>query len=411
MMSNRTQVLGVFSRLIIYLLGIFSFIYVFRVLNVKNVIIGYFYTEPDVVKISDFEYDFKSLLFKNSGANDNEYFSRVNAKPVSNFDKTKKYTVTINGIQANRVYGDYTYINSNFTNTFISTQDTTLLTDTLNIKVNFYTEETIIVFTTQSGEKAVSLWSSYIAKNGFVLKIVEDNYIPQIEADNLTKYKVDLYFGSEIINSFYRTAINDFYLPVEYKGFKINSWEDEDNNYYINSTKDTIPFKDIKLYAVVDETRLNFSINQYTITKITKDIETTSDVKYSARLFLDNYSIADLDSSNIYELMNSTPKNYGFKFSVENFYVDYMDSDFMTNPNYVCHNSGSGFVVFYVARNPYNDATYKYNLKFTFSIKNNIVTPYLDIVICDDNESFKQFERDLENKVFNFNINIEIFKR
>lgn len=411
MMSNRTQVLGIFSRLIIYILGIFSFIYVFRVLNVKNAIIGYFYKEPEVVKISDFEYDFKSLLFTNSGASDNEYFARVNAKPVSNFDKTKKYTVTINGIHANRVYGDYNYINSNFTNTFLSTQDTTLLTDTLNIKINFYTEETMIVFTTQSGEQAINLWSSYIAKNGFVLKIVEDNYIPQIEADNLSKYKVDLCFGSEIINSFYRTAINDFYLPVEYKGFKINSWKDEDNNYYINSTKDTIPFKDIKLYAVVDETRLNFSINQNTITKVTKDIETTSDVKYSARFFLDNYSITDLDSSNIYELMNTTPKNYGFKFSVENFYVDYIDSDFMANPDYVCRNSGDGFVVVYVARNPYNDATYKYNLKFTFSIKNNIVTPYLDIVVRDDNGNFKQFERDLENKVFNFNINIEIFKK
>ena len=70
-MMNRTQVMGTFSRLIIYILGIISFVYVFKTLNVKNAIIGYFYKDPQIVKISDFEYDFKSMLFTNSGTNEN----------------------------------------------------------------------------------------------------------------------------------------------------------------------------------------------------------------------------------------------------------------------------------------------------------------------------------------------------
>ncbi len=407
-MSDIYKRTGIITSLIILILGLFSFVYVWRELNIKNAIIGYFYTEPEIVQINDFEYDITALLFTNSGANENEYFATANAKPVSNFDRTKKYTVTINDIQANRVYGDYSYINANFTNTFISTQDKELLTDTLNIKINFYTEGTKIVFTTQNGEQAISLWTSYIAKNGFRLKIIEDNYTPQIEADNLIDYKVDLYFEETIIKTFYHNAIDDFYLPVEYKGLKINSWRDDDNNYYTNSTRKELPLKTMNLYAVVDKTRLTFSFNKNTVIKTINN--TDNNAVHSAQLYLNKYSIEDLGTDNIYSTMCILPENYSYNFQVNNFYVEHISSQF-SKTNYVWHNSGDNFDLFTMKINYRSEATYKYNLNFYIYIKNNIATPYLEISINEDYECFNSFENDMTNNNINFEINIDVTKK
>lgn len=407
-MSDVFKRTGIIASIIIFILGFLAFTYCWKTLNVKNLILGSFYHEPEVVKISDFEYEIKSLLFTNSGANENEYFATANAKPVSNFDRTKKYTVTINNIQANRVYGDYSYINANFTNTFISTQDKELLTDTLNIKVNFYTEGTKIVFTTQNGEQAISLWTSYIAKNGFKLKIIEDNYTPQIEADNLIDYKVDLYFEETIIKTFYHNAIDDFYLPVEYKGLKINSWRDDDNNYYTNSTRKELPLKTMNLYAVIDKTRLTFSFNKNTVIKTINN--TNSNAVHSAKLYLNNYSIEDLGTDNIYSTMCILPENYSYNFQVNNFYVEHISSQF-SKTNFVWHNSGDNFDLFTMKINYRSEATYKYNLNFYIYIKNNIATPYLEISINEDYECFNSFENDMTNNNINFEINIDVTKK
>ena len=406
-MSDVFKRTGIIASIIIFILGFLAFAYCWKTLNVKNLILGSFYHEPEVVKISDFEYEIKSLLFTNSGTNENEYFATATAKPVSNFDRNKKYTLTINDIRANRDYGDYSYINANFTNTFISTQNKELLTDSLNIKVNFYTTETKIVFTTQNGEQAISLWTSYIAKNGFVIKIIEDNYTPQIEADNLIDYKVDLYFEETIIKTFYHNAIDDFYLPVEYKGLKINSWRDDDNNYYTNSTRKELPLKTMNLYAVVDKTRLTFSFNKNTVIKTINN--TNSNAVHSAKLYLNNYSIEDLGTDNIYSTMCILPENYSYNFQVNNFYVEHISSQF-SKTNYVWHNSGDNFDLFTMKINYRSEATYKYNLDFYIYIKNNIATPYLEISINEDYECFNSFEDDMANNNINFEINIDVTK-
>lgn len=407
-MSDVFKRTGIIASIIIFILGFLAFTYCWKTLNVKNLILGSFYHEPEVVKISDFEYEIKSLLFTNSGTNENEYFATATAKPVSNFDRNKKYTLTINDIRANRDYGDYSYINANFTNTFISTQNKELLTDSLNIKVNFYTTETKIVFTTENGEQAISLWTSYIAKNGFVLKIIEDNYTPQIEADNLIDYKVDLYFEETIIKTFYHNAIDDFYLPVEYKGLKINSWRDDDNNYYTNSTRKELPLKTMNLYAVIDKTRLTFSFNKNTVIKTINN--TNSNAVHSAKLYLNNYSIEDLGTDNIYSTMCILPENYSYNFQVNNFYVEHISSQF-SKTNFVWHNSGDNFDLFTMKINYRSEATYKYNLNFYIYIKNNIATPYLEISINEDYECFNSFENDMTNNNINFEINIDVTKK
>jgi len=130
---------------IIFMFGSFCIYDVNRMLNLTSTVIGYFKHTTDVVKINDFEYDITQLLFTNSGANENEYFGEVITDPVEGFDKTKKYAIEINGNNCGYINQNLGYVNANFMNTFYSTNNTVLLTDNLNIKVNFYKDGTKII--------------------------------------------------------------------------------------------------------------------------------------------------------------------------------------------------------------------------------------------------------------------------
>lgn len=410
-MSDVFKRTGIIASIIIFILGFLAFAYCWKTLNVKNLILGSFYHEPEVVKISDFEYEIKSLLFTNSGTNENEYFASATAKPVSNFDRTKKYTVTINDIQANRVYGDYSYINANFTNTFISTQDKELLTDTLNIKINFYTEGTKIVFTTQNGEQAISLWTSYIAKNGFVIKIVEDNYNQQIKVDNLKSYKTDLFFDEKLIKTINHNAIDDFYLPEDYMGFPIYSWRDDEGNYFTNNNRKELPLKEIKLYAVTKKTGLQFHFNNNTITKINE----ISDNSCKATLYLDSYSIEDLETDNIYLDIINLSKNYKAFVEVYDYYG--IVADATTNRSVYYNRTDNDCVNLIWVSSQFtvgsDELEYTCSFRFCLNISNNRVTPYLELWIYGnvvDNECLNSFTADMLNNNINFKINLSIGK-
>lgn len=185
---NRTGLIVLF---LICITGTFACFDLYTQLNIKNAVYGYFYSEPDSYTISDFEYSFTSLLFTNTGV-ENQYMATATLKAVDDFKSNKKYTVTINGNMCS-AETETNYINVCFTNKFNSISDETLLIDDLSIKINFYTDGTKIVFITNNGENAVKLWSSYIAKHGFVLKIVETDYSKgNVDVDTLVciKYSV-----------------------------------------------------------------------------------------------------------------------------------------------------------------------------------------------------------------------------
>lgn len=295
--------LGIIVILIVVAFGTFCCIDLGREFNIKSQIIGYFYTEPEVVKINDFEYDINALIFSNTGT-ENQYYASANAKPVSNFDNTKQYTITINGIPANKATNNNGYIDCDFTNKFLSTKSEEILTDTLNIKINFYKEGTKIVFITNNGEQAVKLWSSYIAKNGFSLKIVEDNFNATIKADNLKTYTLNLYYDNEIYQTINFNTFKDFELPQIIDNKKVNSWVDINNTIY---TKSTIPFENINLYAVVEIDNFSLSCNNDNILTIKHDaygafrynsekmnITKTQDIDFFNRLYLEE---TDFDCS------------------------------------------------------------------------------------------------------------------
>lgn len=249
-MSRNASIVGYIVFVLIYIFGTFCCFDLIRQYNITSKVIGYFQHTTDVVKITDFEYDITSLLFTSSGAKENEYFAEVKTSPVEGFDKTKNYTILINDTKATNVKGEFSYINVEFMNTFNSTQDTELLTDILNIKINFFTDGTRIVFVTKNGEQAVKLWSSFIQKNGFKLKIVEDNFKSEIEADNIPEYAINLYVEDNLIDSlrFNFKTYDLLQLPKIINGRKVLYWKDLENNIYYK-----IPYKNINLYAVLDD--------------------------------------------------------------------------------------------------------------------------------------------------------------
>lgn len=188
MFRSEANRIGYIILAIILLFGTFCLYDLNRMLNLKSEIIGYFKHTETATKINDFEYDIQQLLFTNSGSNENEFFAEVLLSDViTGFDGTKNYNLLINNNETTRVNGNYGYINVDFMNIFNSTQDSILLTDTLNIKINFYKDSTKIVFITRGGEQAVKLWTGFIQKNGFNLKIIENDFDSTIEVDSLTE--------------------------------------------------------------------------------------------------------------------------------------------------------------------------------------------------------------------------------
>lgn len=240
-LAKRTGLIVIF---VIFLTGILACFDLYTKLNIKSAVYGYFYSEPEVIQINDFEYDITSLLFTNTGT-ENQYIAKATTKAVSGFDKNKKYTATINNNLCSTTTNT-DYINVTFTNQFNSTSDNIILTDELNIKINFYKDGTQLVFITNNGEKAVKLWSSYISKHGFKIKLVESGYTGQIQADNLPKYQLTLYANDEIYQVINFDFRKNFELPADIDGYEIKNWKDEENNIY---TKETLPLADKTLYA------------------------------------------------------------------------------------------------------------------------------------------------------------------
>ena len=53
-MINTREKIGVLVIFLFFIFGFYCFVEVYRTLNINNKVIGYFYTEPEIVKMSDF---------------------------------------------------------------------------------------------------------------------------------------------------------------------------------------------------------------------------------------------------------------------------------------------------------------------------------------------------------------------
>lgn len=469
-MKERDADLGKVFKIILVILAIFSYIYVFKTLNIKNTIIGSWYQEPNITQAAKFEYSVSSLLFTNSGTNKNEYFADAHAPIVEDFDKNKRYNITINGIEANRVAGNYSYVNANFTNKFISANNKEILTDTLNIKINFYTDGTRILFLTNQGEKSVDLWSSFIAKNGLVIKVIEDNYIPQMEADNIPTFTINLYDGETLLNSIETSAITtrtlpltingknvkkwldsegniytttplknidlyaEFYVPytinfysqdelietiiydfsgeinfpVEYNGFEIVSWQDENGNYY---TETNLPEQNINLYANFNTKKFNVSFNRNTITKIRTDYSiantTHSDAVLYARYMLNTFPINDVNKT-FFDDLGINSGSFSFTYTITNFY-DNVNS-FNTTRRFAGSSSSGVYFkeLIFVKRNDKDNCDCEFDVTF-YRDKNSNITIYLDFYVYKNEENYVSFKNDIATGTINFDISFSIF--
>lgn len=243
--KSFTKIVIVILYLVLVCTGVYSAFSLIRDYNIKSWIIGQFYEEPTVTKLSDFEYTFNSLLFNATG-NENEFICSATVSKVAGFDRTKEYTTTVNGELSKRVSGDYEFVSSIHTKKFYDVNNNELASDDLQITINFYENETAISLITRGGENALGYWQAFIKKNGLAIHVVETDYSSEIEADNLPKYELTLYALDEIYQTINFNAFKDFELPTNINGHEIKNWTDEYGNIY---TKETLPLENKSLYA------------------------------------------------------------------------------------------------------------------------------------------------------------------
>ena len=386
---------GLIVILVVIAFGSFCMFDLYRTLNISNMVIGYFKTNTDVVQISDFEYDINALLFTNSGDNENTYFATATGKAVSNYDNTKNYTVAINGIKANRVYDTNNYINSNFTNIFYSTNDTILLTDTLNIKVNFYTEGTKIIFLTQNGETAVSLWNSYIQKNGFKLTIIEDNFTPHMQADNLINYTINLYLDNVLKQSLIVNALSEESLPKYIDNKTVLSWKDINGNIYTE-----LPLQNINLYAEIQSDKIIFELSNDTITTIDCGVG-------HASYGIINRKITSLSDIDLLETIFDRSVIKTGQLKLQNFYGQnyvYNVTNSMIN-DYWSNSSEVGLTLDFWAT---EDLEILFEFRYNPSNNNVSYDSSVAFIQGTDIQTFNQFYQDNQNSYMNFSIIFEL---
>lgn len=413
--KNDATRIGFIIIAIIFIFGTFCIYDVNRKLSLTSKVIGYFQHTENVSKINDFEYDVTSLLFTNSGANENEYFAEIVTDPVEDFDRTKKYNLEINGNKCGYVASNLEFVNADFINTFYATNNTVLLTDSLNIKVNFYKDGTKIVLITNNGEKAVKLWQSYIQKNGFKIKIVEDKFNSVIEADNIPSYTLLLYFGEELISTIQHNITNPAILPTTYNGFVITSWRDADGNIY---SQLTLPNKDLTLYATVSQTKISFEINKTNLVRTF--ITENSSKRYTCKFVGISYSPEIYDD--FYELLYQSPKD---KFKVKLNLFDFLGEDLSFNSDYKgsinsVKTQSVSFFSYSVSTNKgaYTTDSNEFYYSFEVGIERREVnskysfTPYIDIeVVCatgDWDDKYNFVKEDSSNNTVSFLISCEI---
>lgn len=417
MFRNDANRIGYIIIFIILFFGTFCIYDLNRMLNIKSQIIGYFQHTTTSIKINDFEYDINQLLFTNSGT-ENEYFAEVKMnETVTGFDKSKNYTLLVNNTQATRVNGNFGYVNVDFMNKFYSTNETLLLTDTLNIKINFYTDSTKIVFITQNGEQAVKLWTSFIQKNGLNLKIIEDNFNSKIEADNIPEYTLTLYNGDEVLDVITFNGLNPVTLPTTIDGFAIISWKDVDGYEY---TQDTLPNKDIELYAVVSQTRVQFTFNQDALTRCISKLS-NSNCKYSPRYLLSSFTCSEDVLNLFYDSLFSNPKS-GYTVTLK--ITDFYDNEYYFNSNntggLTTSSLSDGAKMFYYygtkinQENPFINIEFNLERKYDSLTQSYIFTPFIDLEVGkedeDVDEKYKTLEENAEQTKMNFSVVVEISK-
>lgn len=412
---NDATRIGFILIAIIFIFGSFCIYDVNRMLNLSSKVIGYFQHTTDVVKVNDFEYDITQLLFINSGANEKEYFAEVKTSPVEGFDKTKKYTIEVNGNKCGYVDKSLEYVNTNFINTFYSTNNTVLLTDKLNIKVNFYKDGTKIVLITNNGEQAVKLWSSYIQKNGFKLKIVEDNFSSVIEADKLPNYTINLYVGEELYKTL-EVNLNtqkNTYLPYIINDINIHSWKDVDGNIY-----DKVPLKNIDLYGTIQKA-LTFDINDATEFKVEK----LSD--YCNLFAYRTYETRIFKSDEERDFVNKLTEKINGEINVSNLngfnsfkFSRSSDSYLLSTPDYYVPSTVERreadcyfYMSFCVSSLTESSYVFSMNLFLEDNINCNpvISSDGVEITLSQYNAVKNQIISDFTNKVFTFNLSVKVF--
>ena len=236
--------------LFIVITGALSTMYLIRDYNIQSDIFGTPTENVSAIKIDDFNFEIKYLMFNNTG-NENEYLATATTLPITDFDITKKYTLKVNNSLCNRTPGQYDYIQATFNNKFKDYHNNVLFDGSMEITILPYADYTKLNFII-SGENSSNYWNQYITNYGLKIYIEEFDFESKLEADEIPEFNV-YYYDTEgnLIEKYtqkYLATANNFTLkaPYDLNGTLHDGWLDSngsiitvDNlNYVINNRLD-----------------------------------------------------------------------------------------------------------------------------------------------------------------------------
>lgn len=191
MLKGLSKTWLLITFLAILITGALSTMHLIRDYNIQSDIFGTPTKEKTSYKIDDFNFQVNYLLFSETG-NEDEYISTATTLPITNFDKTKKYTLIVNESLCNRTNGSYEYVQATFNNNFKDLQNNILFKGKMQISIVPYKDYTKLTFII-NGKESTDYWSQYLVNYGLKITIIEFDYSSSLQADNvaLIKYYVN----------------------------------------------------------------------------------------------------------------------------------------------------------------------------------------------------------------------------
>jgi len=211
----------------------FSIININKYYNTKGGIKGalneIFKQNEVVIDTKELNFNFKNIsLIQNE---DNSYSAEFKTSNVIKLDADENYTLYINKIPIIITTYSDDYFTADYTYTFFGNDRKEILTDTLNIYISFYENETNVLISTDYAKthdnaESIDLWNSYFNKNSFMMTIKKD----KTSLIQKSIFKVNLFVQNELYKTINIIEGYSYELPTKLNifGYKFLNWRNGD---------------------------------------------------------------------------------------------------------------------------------------------------------------------------------------
>lgn len=395
------KLIGVILCFLVIFSGIFTCYASFRYFtanggvfgSLKNVFI------QNTINQDNLKFEFTNFNLVES-RNKNEFEAEFKIK--NNDYQLKDKIILVNNYPTELVYRGNSYISANFTYSFLDKNLVEVCEDTINISFSFsnktmknnetgeitYLDTSLCKLTSTGGLQKAKFWNKFLQKNNFIVEIKNEETIRDNEmvVEEPKEYTANLYYGNTLLQSVKFTCFKAPKFPDTVGEFQIITWKDIDGNEY---TENTLPNKDIDLYAVVSVKNLKYRINKDVLTRCMTKVDNYA--TYSARFLIKPYILEDENLLDFYDsLFYSANVSFRANLEIKNFYgydLTFNSENFGRVGSY--HYTDPNYKTAYYRTSVEIDNT---KITFKFILEKKVtdseikITPFIDILIGGPDE-------------------------